>query len=121
MKTTTLYRPVGKTELALIANNSFKTFPPRLAWQPIFYPVLNEQYASQIAEEWNSHDSFSGYEGHVLSFEVSMDYLRKYPVQNVGGNLHDELWIPAEELEALNQQIIGTIKILKSYHNPALQ
>ena len=89
-----------------------------MAWQPIFYPVLTEAYASQIAEEWNSNDAFSEYEGHVLSFEVSTDYLSKYPIQNVGGSLHNELWIPAEELNAFNQQIIGGIKVLKSYYGP---
>jgi hypothetical protein len=37
----TLYRPVGIKELELIATAGWKRFPPRLFWQPIFYPVLN--------------------------------------------------------------------------------
>lgn len=36
-----------------------KEFPPRLLDQPFFYPVLNEEYASQIARKWNKDDSNS--------------------------------------------------------------
>lgn len=43
-----LYRPVGEAELALIPESDFRKFPPRLSFQPIFYPVLNEEYATQI-------------------------------------------------------------------------
>lgn len=55
--TTTLYRPVGQFELDLICESGYKAFPPRLPYQPIFYPVLNEAYAAQIAREWNTGDS----------------------------------------------------------------
>ena len=44
-----LYRPVGTKELELIKESGYKGFPPRLPDQPIFYPVLNEQYATEIA------------------------------------------------------------------------
>ena len=56
----TLYRPVGLTEMKLILDLNLKAFPPRLPEQPIFYPVLNKQYADQIASEWNTKDRFSG-------------------------------------------------------------
>ena len=49
MKTKTLFRPVGEKEMILIAESDFKKFPPRLDWQPIFYPVLNEKYAIEIS------------------------------------------------------------------------
>src|SRR5438876_11188013 len=58
--TTTLYRPVGPKELALIAASGFREFPPRLPEQPIFYPVLSEEYARQIAKDWNVPASGSG-------------------------------------------------------------
>jgi hypothetical protein len=45
MQTTILYRPAGPKELALIAASGCRRFPPRLPEQPIFYPVLNEDYA----------------------------------------------------------------------------
>ncbi len=40
-----LYRPVGTKELELVIRSGNKAFPPRLPEQPIFYPVLNEEYA----------------------------------------------------------------------------
>ncbi|ASZ11215.1 ADP-ribosylation/crystallin J1 [Chitinophaga pendula] len=98
MKTITLYRPTGLQELLLIADSGFKAFPPRLSWQPIFYPVLNQAYAEQIAFEWNIHDEFSGYCGIVTSFEVDEAHVQTYAVQNVGDNLHNELWVAAEQL-----------------------
>ena len=45
LEMTILYRPVGPKELALIAASGHREFPPRLPGQPIFYPVLNEEYA----------------------------------------------------------------------------
>lgn len=48
-----LYRPVGSKELELIKKSNYRRFPPRLTEQPIFYPVLNEQYATEIASSWN--------------------------------------------------------------------
>jgi hypothetical protein len=112
----TLYRPVGQKELDLVRESGFKKFPTRLEWQPIFYPVMNQEYAEQIASQWNTEDEFSGYVGHVLSFDMPEEYIQKYPVQNVGGDIHNELWVPAEELEDFNQHIIGEIKIIKSFY-----
>ena len=108
--TTTLYRPVGLKELQLIIDSNYTKFPPRLEWQPIFYPVLNQEYAEQIAYKWNTGDEASGYCGIVLKFDLPTDYLKKYDIQNVGGFIHNELWIPAEELDEFNNQIIGHIK-----------
>ena len=53
MNPVTLFRPVGESELALIRQSGWMEFPPRLPEQPIFYPVLDEQYAAQIARDWN--------------------------------------------------------------------
>ncbi|WP_208745790.1 hypothetical protein [Pedobacter kyonggii] len=115
MKTIRLFRPVGLKEMELIAESGFNAFPPRLAWQPIFYPVMNQQYAEQIALEWNTNDEFFGFIGIVTAFEVNEGYLKKYDVQNVGGAVHNELWIPAEELNDFNSNINGTIEIVKVY------
>lgn len=53
-ETTELFRPVGQEELNLIREGGFVAFPPRLPEQPIFYPVLNAEYAIQIARDWNT-------------------------------------------------------------------
>ena len=64
----TLYRPVNKDELMLIEQSNWKAFPPRLPGQPIFYPVLNQAYASQIAKEGNIPTYGNGY---VVKFDIS--------------------------------------------------
>jgi hypothetical protein len=71
METTTLYRPVGEAELELIRASGWREFPPRLPEQPIFYPVLNREYATQIARDWNTRDGGIGF---VLRFEVDTEY-----------------------------------------------
>jgi hypothetical protein len=109
---TTLYRPVGKKELELIRANGFQAFPPRLASQPFFYPVTNEGYAIQIARDWNTKDEASGYEGHVLKFSVRSEFLRRYETHVVGRSMHCEYWIPAGDLEELNQNIVSAIEII---------
>ena len=111
--TIALFRPVGPEELELIKNSGWREFPPRLAQQPIFYPVMNETYATQIARDWNVPASGSGY---VTRFEVNKSYLQRFEVQNVGGRGHDELWVPAEELPEFNKQIIGVISVVAEFH-----
>ncbi|WP_291147398.1 ADP-ribosylation/crystallin J1 [Flavobacterium sp. UBA7680] len=113
METTRLYRPVGLKEMELIADLEYKAFPPRLDWQPIFYPVTNQQYAEQIALEWNTVDEFSGFIAIVTAFEVKTSFLEKYEVQNVGDKNHNELWIPSEDLNDFNSNIVGEIEIVK--------
>ncbi len=109
---TILYRPVGPQELALIVASGYREFPPRLPEQPIFYPVLNEEYARQIAREWNFPASGAGY---VTQFALKNEFAAKYPVQKVGSSIHQELWIPAEELEEMNRNIVGLIEVIAEY------
>jgi hypothetical protein len=108
----TLYRPVGPEELALIAASGYREFPPRLPEQPIFYPVLHEEYARQIARDWNVKASGAGY---VTRFQVATSFLARYPERVVGSALHRELWIPEEDLAALNRNIIGLIEIIAEF------
>jgi hypothetical protein len=116
-KTTVLYRPVGQKELDLITASGFREFPPRLSWQPIFYPVLNEEYAIFIASKWNTKDAASDFVGYVLSFSVRTDYLSQFEVQKVGGATALEYWIPAERLTEFNGNIVGLIELIGSYRN----
>lgn len=115
MKTTKLYRPVGEKEMVLIMESGYQKFPPRLEWQPIFYPVLDEDYASEIAEKWNTRDEFGNYLGFVTQFDVLEKIANQYPAQNVGARNHNELWVPSEELETFNQAIVGKIEIIKVF------
>lgn len=110
-ETTTLFRPVGPKELGLIRDSGYRAFPPRLPEQPIFYPVLNEEYAAKIARDWNSTSASTGHTGFVTRFRVRADFLRRYAVQTVGSRTHQEYWIPADELPELNGNIIGPIEV----------
>lgn len=108
----TLFRPVGPKELELIQQSGFRAFPPRLPEQPIFYPVLNEEYATKIARKWNVPSKGVGY---VTRFCVKANYLEQYKVQTVGSRLHQELWIPAEDLDTFNANIVGPIEVIREY------
>ncbi len=110
----TLYRPTGKNELALIEESGFTAFPPRLPEQPIFYPVLNEEYAMQIARDWNAKYNADKV-GFVTKFEVRKDFLDNYETKIVGGKTHEEYWIPAEDLEEFNRNIVGKIDIIAKF------
>src|ERR1700744_5046968 len=101
---TILFRPVGPKELQLIAESGYRGFPPRLPEQPIFYPVLNEEYATLIARDWNAGNPSIG-AGFVTRFAVKDSYLSKFAVQKVGSEIHQEYWIPAEELSEFNANI----------------
>lgn len=107
-----MYRPTGPEEIKLVEESGFKKWPPRLPDQPIFYPVTNEEYAKQIATQWNVKSSGVGF---VTKFEVKKSFVDKYETQKVGGSEHTEWWIPAEDLEKLNDNIVGLIEIIGEY------
>ena len=111
-RTVTLWRPTGPAELALVEAADWRAWPPRLPDQPIFYPVLNEDYATRIARDWNVKASGVGY---VTRFEVAVAFLDRYEVQQVGGQTILEYWIPAEDLDELNRNIVGRIEVVAEY------
>ncbi|GAB3148069.1 hypothetical protein GCM10027290_32240 [Micromonospora sonneratiae] len=110
--TTMLWRPTGPEELELVRQSGWLRWPPRLPDQPIFYPVLNEDYAIMIARDWNVPSSGVGY---VTRFRVESEFLRRYPVRQVGGKAIRELWVPAEELDEFNQHIVGLIELVHEF------
>ena len=103
-ETTVLFRPVDGNELRLIAESGFHAFPPRVPGQPIFYPVLNEEYATQIARDWNAKNSPTK-SGYVTRFAIKTEYLSQFKVHKVGGSYHLEYWIPSEKLADFNQNM----------------
>jgi hypothetical protein len=111
-----LYRPVGMEDLRLIYRFGLRTFSPRLPEQPIFYPVLNLGYAEQIAHDWNTKSrSFAGY---VTRSEVEDSYVDRFERHVVGGCEHEELWVPAEQLDEFNSNISGRIAVVGAYFGP---
>ena len=106
LEVVTLWRPTGPEEMELVRASGLRRWPPRLPEQPIFYPVLNEQYATKIARDWNVPASGVGY---VTRFDVEADYLSQFPVRQAGGRDILEYWIPADRLEEFNDHIVGNI------------
>lgn len=116
---TTLFRPTGLDELSLIWDSGMREFPPRLPHQPIFYPVTNVEYATQIARDWNTKDgSFAGF---VTEFEVDDSYMAAFQPHIVGSSLHSEYWIPAERLRDFNTALQGTIRVHSAYFGPGFR
>ncbi len=111
-----LWRPVGFKELVLIYDSQMRVFPPRLKEQPIFYPVLNFDYAVQIARDWNATENNDA--GYVTEFEVSDEYASQFERKVVGGREHEELWIPAERLLEFNSQIHPPIAVVAGFFSP---
>jgi hypothetical protein len=116
-----LYRPVGQKELDLIAEAGFRAFPPPPTGQPIFYPILNEEHATQIARDWNTKDPASGYVGYVTRFSVRADFAARYTPHQVGALVgarqHVELWVPAQELDEFNANIVGLIDVIAEHRS----
>jgi hypothetical protein len=113
MDTVVLFRPVGEKGLALIREASYRAFPPRLPEQAIFYPVVQEDYATQIARNWNTRDGGIGY---VTRFRVRAAFVQRYPRRTVGASIHEEYWIPAEDLPEFNAALVGPIEVIAEFH-----
>jgi hypothetical protein len=97
----------------LIFDGGMRAFPPRLPAQPIFYPVLNREYAEQIAREWNTKEDDAA--GYVTCFEVPDAFADRYERRVVGGSEHEEWWVPAEELDEFNRAIEGYIRVERAF------
>lgn len=103
-----LYRPINKNELKLIKESEWNGFPPRLPEQPIFYPVLDYNYAKKI-NKWNVNAYGNGY---IVEFHIDDDYISEFDIHNVGNRNDNEYWIPSDELNEFNKNIIGKIKLI---------
>jgi hypothetical protein len=111
-ETVTLYRPTGPEELALVRQSGFRRWPARLPEQPIFYPCTSAEYAARIASDWNVSNSGAGF---VTRFRVRRVFMDRYETHEVGGRQCAEWWIPAEDLEELNDNIVGQIEIVEEF------
>jgi hypothetical protein len=77
--------------------------------------VLSEHYATQIARDWNTKDENSGFAGYVLRFKLRTEFLSNYEVHAVGRAEHQEYWIPARDLQSMNESIIGDIEVISEF------
>ncbi len=114
-----LYRPVGLEELRLIYRADMRSFPARLPEQPFFYPVISEQYAIEIARDWNAQrDSRAGF---VTRFAVDDDYVDRFERRAAGGREREELWVPAAELATFNAHLRGAIQVVAAFFGEGSQ
>ena len=95
--------------MKLIRDTNCYAFPPRLPEQPIFYPVLSEEYAVQIARDWNAKDPNTKV-GFVTRLHVNSDYLSQFEVHTVGSVIHKEYWIPAKNCQTSMPILLGRSK-----------
>ncbi|MCB1717172.1 MAG: hypothetical protein KDK05_18765, partial [Candidatus Competibacteraceae bacterium] len=51
----------------------------------------------------------------VTRFEVKKEFMDNYEIHTVGGYSHTEWWIPASDLEELNDNIVGEIQVIGEY------
>lgn len=112
METIILWRPTGEDELNLIARSNFKAYPAPREDQTIFYPVLTYEYAAKLARDW--HAKYFG-KGYVTQFNVKKSFLDNYDIHQIEGKNILEYWIPAEELNTLNENIVGPIEIIEEF------
>jgi hypothetical protein len=100
-------------ELRLVYEGGMKGFPPRKPEQPIFYPVLNLEYANEIAKRWNVESSSAS--GYVARFNLDDAYASQFSPQKVGASHHIELWVPSEELSRFNEHILPPILVVSAH------
>lgn len=108
-----LYRAMDMEELRLVYATGMRQFPQRKPEQPIFYPILNLEYANEIARRWNATSDLQS--GYVARFDLDDAYATKFEPKKVGGVHHLELWVPAEELPQFNEHIFPPIVIISAY------
>ena len=109
LERTILFHALGSDELELIKRSGWTQFPSRSREEPLFYPILTEEYATQVAKE--AYVEVDGV-GWVIKSAVSTDFVRKYDVQQIGASYQREYWIPAAELADLNRHLVGPIEVL---------
>ena len=114
-----LFRPTGLKELLLVCETGWTAWPPRLPDQPIFYPVTSFDYAEKIARDWNSVAPAPDNLGFVTRWEMADDITQTHPLQLAGGRDHEELWVPAEDMDAFNARIVGKIEVIAAYRDKA--
>ena len=96
---TTLYRPVGAAELAQIVASGYRRFPAN----DDFHPVREEARARALADAGVEDGG-----AWIVRFAVLTDVLERFPAGPDGHR------VPAAELGAFNDAIVGAIIVLRT-------
>ena len=85
---------------------------------PLVYSVLNRapaQLRPPRTGDWNSTREDAEFSDYVTRFEIDHEFAARYDVELAGGEAHQELWVPAEELAEFNRHIVGKIEVVAEY------
>ena len=52
----------------------------------------------------------------MTRFRVRSAFLRRYSRRTLGASMHEEYWIPAEELPDFNAALVGPIEVIAELH-----
>ena len=110
MATRTLYRPVGSTELVAIQRSGNQRFPRGSSGSRTSSPCAPAPTPSASPVKRRLRQP-----GYVTRFEVRQDFLARYAVHVIDARVHEEYRIPAEDLEAFNDAIVGPIEVVSEY------
>ncbi len=110
-----LYRAMGPGQLLCIQKSNWRAFPARLPDQAFFYPLSNLALAQNIARQWNQQRSGAGF---VVEFSVNARFLQAYQKDELAGGEGYEYRIPAQDMDALNAQLVGPIKVVDACFSP---
>jgi len=50
-----------------------------------------------------------------MRFSIDAAHFESYAVENVGAEMHNELWVPAEALAVFNEHITGGIEVVAAF------
>ena len=109
-----LYRPLSAEDYRQIETLEFSGFPPRSDGQPLFTALLSREGAAGIARRMKIEKQ-AEHTVYVVGFLVEDAYIRQFPVQNSDQPERSALWIPAEEIDILNQHLVGKIRMLDRF------
>lgn len=109
-----LYRPLSEEEYRAVEQLQFKGFPPREQGQPLFTALLSQEGATLIARRMRFEKQPRNMV-YVVSFMVEDSYIRQYPVQHADQRDSRALWVPAEEVDCLNQHLVGDIRLVAKF------
>lgn len=109
-----LYRPMSAEEYKAVAAKEFRGFPPRTEEQPLFAALLSQTGAERIAKHMRI-EKRAEHTAYVVSFLVEDSFIRQFPVQHDDEPDYRAVWIPAEDVELLNQHLIGKIRMLERF------
>lgn len=112
-----LYRPVTTSEYKAIEAKSFAGFPrSEKGKQQMFTALLSESGATEIARRMKTAPG-DGDVIYLMRFMVDDAYIRQFPIQNAESEERRAIWIAADEIDILNQHIIGKISVVESFRS----